>query len=90
MQIKIKNAAQYLNADCNTWTVTCNDAHGREYYLADAALALFAAKDLAAKVNIKGEINADLWICHVPYGTDAWLLDGCEDRQIEDERFEYC
>lgn len=90
MQVKIKNAAQYLNADGKAWTVTCNDDQGREYYLADATLTLFNARSLAAKVNDKGEINIDLWICNVPYGTDAWLLDGCEDRQIEDERFEYC
>jgi hypothetical protein len=89
MQIKIENAEPYLNADATSWTVTCNDAQGREYYLADATLELINARALAAKVNAKGQINVDLWLCHVPYGTSAWLLDGCEQRQIEDERFGY-
>ena len=37
-----------------------------------------------------GSIDPDLWNCYTPYGTNAWLLDGHEERQIEDERFGYC
>jgi hypothetical protein len=90
MQVKTSNAAPCLNPNGTNWTIACSDAQGRQYWLADATLPLINARALAAKVNAKGEINADLWLCHVPYGTDAWLLDGHEDRQIEDERFGYC
>lgn len=88
MQITVKNAEAYL-AD-GKWTVTCADAQGRQYYLINAGLSKCIAEGLAVKVNARGAINADLWNCYVPYGTDAWLLDGCEERQIEDERFGFC
>lgn len=90
MQVKIQNARPYLNESNTDWTITCNDSVGRQYYLEDATMSLFMARALAAKVNARGEINMDLWICHVPYGSEAWLLDGHELRQIEDERFGYC
>jgi len=53
-------------------------------------LPLWSAEALLAKVKARGSVDVNLWICHAPYGTDAWLLDGNEERQIEDERFGYC
>ena len=88
--IKIENAEASYNGDMNSWTVYCNDAEGRQYYRTDLKLALHVANDLAKKVNERGTINADLWACHVPYGSEAWEIEGCEQRQIEDERFGYC
>lgn len=90
MQVKIKNAEAYLNESGMDWTITCSDSVGRQYYLKDATMSRFMARALAAKVDAKGEINMDLWICHVPYGSVAWELEGHEQRQIEDERFGYC
>jgi hypothetical protein len=90
MLIKIENAEAYLNESGMDWSVTCCDSVGRQYYRTDLKLELHVAIDLAKKVNERGIINADLWACHVPYGSDAWLLDGYEERQIEDERFGYC
>jgi len=72
------------------WTIQAHDAEGREYYLANVALPLWSAESLLAKVKARGSVDVNLWLCHAPYGTDAWLLDGNEERQIEDERFGYC
>lgn len=69
------------------------DSEGREYTLLtpDGDIRTFAyardARRLEAKVAAKGQINADLWACRAPYGTLAWLIDGEEQRQIEDERW---
>lgn len=71
------------------WTVQAYDAQGREYTLANVALPLWSAEALLAKVKARGSVDVDLWLCRAPYGTDAWLLDGCEDRWIEDERSGY-
>ena len=90
MQVKIADAEAYLNESGMDWTVTCGDNVGRQYYLRGAKMSRFMARALADKVNAKGEINADLWICYVPYGSVAWEIEGHEQRQIEDERFGYC
>jgi len=71
------------------------DAQGREYVLLDSngAFVTFnratTARRFESTVAAKGKINADLWACRVPYGTEAWLIDGEEQRQIEDERGEW-
>ena len=76
------------------WVVQAWDAKGREYTLGDATypirpLSFDRATAVVEKVKIAGKINRDLWSMRVPYGTDAWLEDGMEDRQIEDEKFGY-
>jgi hypothetical protein len=67
------------------------DADGREYALGDATYPILPmpfpkASKLKERVADRGSIDPDLWACRTPYGTNAWLLDGCEERQIEDER----
>ena len=90
MEVKIENAYPVRNEADSGFTVMALDADGRQYYLQDIAVAFDRADRLADKVKERAFINLDLWFCHVPYGTTAWLLDGMEQRQIEDERFGYC
>ena len=90
MQIAITNAQVYVTHDGQGYTILANDKDGRRYYLADVELPLGRAMHLLERVKLAGKINIDLWHCEVPYGTAAWLLDGMEERQIEDERFGYC
>lgn len=90
MQIAITSAQICATHDGQAYTILANDKDGRQYYLTDDALPFHRAMNLLKRVKLAGEINANLWDCHVPYGTAAWLLDGMEERQIEDERFGYC
>lgn len=76
------------------WLVQASDADGREYTLGDEKfplrpLPLHVAQRVAEKVKAAGDIDENLWSCRVPYGTNAWLIDGMEERQIADERFGY-
>lgn len=90
MMTKIKNAHCFFDQEIGGWTVSCDDAEGRQYYRTDLKLSMCIASGLARKINERGTINADLWQCHVPYGSVAWELEGHEQRQIEDERYGYC
>jgi hypothetical protein len=80
--------------DGDGWTVEACDKDGRIFCRCnpDASplhMSKAIASGLAAKVKERGNINLAYWSCHVPYGSAAWLLDGCEQRQIEDERDGY-
>lgn len=88
-QIKIKTAEPICTQDGNGFTIMAADADGRQYFLENVAVSYIRAWRLADKIKECGAINPDLWFCHVPYGTDAWMLDGMEARQIEDERYGY-
>lgn len=74
------------------FTIYAYDAQGREYILLkeDGTFRTFPdaliARRQEARVKSLGVIDADLWTCRAPYGTEAWLIDGEEERQIEDER----
>lgn len=74
------------------WVVTGSDADGREYTLLDESngirlLAHHEAQLVVAKIDrARKRINAMFWSVRAPYGTNAWLIDGMEERQIEDER----
>lgn len=87
--IAIKTVQLVYNDIAGGWILMTTDGAGREYYLRDAVLPYAKACMLEKKVNQRGTINPDLWDCHTPYGTRAWLIDGMEQRQIEDERFGY-
>jgi hypothetical protein len=81
--------------DDDGWAVEARDKDGRIFYRSnpDASplhMSKAIASGLAAKVKERGNINLAYWSCHVPYGSAAWLLDGYEQRQIEDERDGYC
>jgi hypothetical protein len=69
------------------FAVVAYDAQGREYTLLEPMFERATdARRLEAVVAAAGVIDADQWACRAPYGTEAWLIDGCEQRQIEDER----
>ena len=78
------------------WVVQGADADGREYTLLDAdngirLLAGHEAQAVVVKIKQAGlRINSIFWSVRAPYGTRAWLIDGMEERQIEDECFGYC
>lgn len=72
-----------------------HDAAGREYTLLDEAgdyrmMSYVAADMVIDRIKAAGGIiSLEHWSCRAPYGTNAWLIDGMEERQIEDERFGY-
>lgn len=65
--------------------VRAHDADGREYthhHLFTEAPKAFA---LLYRVLEACRINPEHWHCRVPYGTDAWLIDGMEVTLMDDE-----
>lgn len=85
-----------VHADCTVegdalrYHVIGHDRAGREYVheatwerflLAHQASALVARIQAADMV-----IDLAHWDCRAPYGTEAWLADGMEERAIEDEK----
>ena len=71
----------------NRFVVIVTDRQGREYTRSDVN---FINRDNAIKfadtIKARGYLNADLWNCRIPYGSEAWDLDGMEERTIQDER----
>ena len=90
MRHEINDARIAYNEYETGYTVIAYDKDGRQFDLIDAAFSYIRAEKLAAKVKERGSIDPNLWNCYTPYGTNAWLLDGNEERQLEDERFGYC
>ena len=90
MRHEINDARITLNEYETGYTVIAYDKDGRQFDLIGAAFSYIRAEKLAAKVKERGSIDPDLWSYYAPYGTNAWLLDGHEERQLEDERFGYC
>lgn len=80
MKIKIaKDSARTASTyDNETFDVTCSDREGRQYWREVHSKNWEAMLRLAGKVNECGEIDSQYWTCHVPYGSLAWELDGCE------------
>lgn len=78
-------SAEYVKDD--TYLVTCVDADGRQY----SHFHVFSqndyrkAKALADRVREAGKIDLTHWDCYVPYGSDAWLIDGMEVTLMDDE-----
>lgn len=89
MKIKVIHIRSIYDEDRDLYEITANDMQGRQYLLRGVALPFLRAQTLIAKIARAGEINVELWDCRTPYGTEAWLLDGCEEREMEDERFGY-
>ena len=86
--VKIKvDYAQVTMDFGDRWVVMVSDEQGREYSRSDVN---FIEHDNAVafrdRIKERGYLNAELWDCRVPYGTEAWLSDGMEQRTIEDER----
>ena len=44
------------------------------------------AVSFASKIEDRGYLDVNLWDCRIPYGSNAWISDGMEQRTIEDER----
>ena len=93
MEIKIeKGSAHPVSTDYKArdgrtiFLVMSYDAEGREYHHDHDFYHWDDADALAKKVNDRGYINQDYWGCRVPYGSNAWISDGMEDRWIEDEK----
>ena len=94
MQVKLEKGAAhtvcYTARDGKTlFHLMAYDAEGREYSHYYNFHDRDRADVLAKKVNDRGYINHDHWGCRVPYGSNAWLSDGMEDRLIEDEKNGY-
>jgi wobble nucleotide-excising tRNase len=91
MKIKITHT-DISSLEADAYVIMAYDAQGREYTLLtpEGDFCTFdratTARRFEAKVAAKGAINADLWTCRAPYGTEAWLADGMELRAIEDEQ----
>jgi hypothetical protein len=96
MTITLKHVGVAHTGEGDTWTVTGSDKYGYEYTICDEyhafrALPFRAALKLVEAIKAAGcVINENHWLCRAPYGTEAWLMDGMEERDIEDERFGYC
>jgi len=98
MQVKVKNVRIFF-VDCvphSGFGIMANDQDGREYVLLDSAgdhrvMSYVKADMVVDKIKAAGHmVCLEHWDVRAPYGTQAWLIDGMEQRQIEDERFGYC
>lgn len=93
--IQILNPRITYFDEANGFTIIATDKQGREYVLSDGdgyvrAMPYVKADMVLHAIKAAGNIiNPDHWGVRAPYGTEAWLIDGEEDRQIEDERFGY-
>lgn len=64
------------------------DGAGREYCHVRMDLTRHQAYRLVNNLTAAGgKVDIQHWHVRTPYGTQAWLEDGCEQREIEDERF---
>ena len=75
------------NVGDDVYRVTCDDAAGRQYahFMCFAGRHHWKAKNLAVRVRDAGQIDASHWDCYVPYGSEAWLVDGMEATLMDDE-----
>ncbi len=75
-----------IQEDNGDYFIVASDKEGREYTLDKVLTAEQAAKTYVAISLAEYKIDAGHWNMRIPYGTDAWLNDGMEERQIEDEK----
>lgn len=64
--------------------VACSDAQGRQYRHEMSFSNPEAAHNLAVRVAKAGKIDLSYWDCIVPYGSEAWLIDGMEVTLMDD------
>lgn len=90
MKIKIVRTGVEEIAD-KLFAVIAVDAAGRSYthwFHFDETTDEWAytkAYRLRSKVDQAGEIDPSRWDCYVPYGSDAWDIDGMEVTLMDDE-----
>ncbi len=71
----------------NRFVVVVGDKEGREYTRQDVNfINRDRAVSFASKIEDRGYLDVNLWDCRIPYGSNAWISDGMEQRTIEDER----
>lgn len=97
MKVQVKNVRAFFveHASHSGFGIMASDRFGYEYVLADShgdfrVMSYVKADMIIDKIKAAGNmVSPDHWLVRAPYGTEAWLMDGMEDRQIEDERFGY-
>jgi len=97
MQVQVKNVHSVFvdYAPQSGFGIMAHDSDGREYVLLDSdgdyrVMSYVKADMVVDRIKAAGHmISLEHWSVRTPYGTQAWLIDGMEQRQIEDERFGY-
>lgn len=67
--------------------VTCADDLGRQY-THEACFSeadRWKAKTLVCRVRDAGKIDLSRWDCYIPYGSEAWIIEGYEVTLMDDE-----
>lgn len=96
MKQRLKNPRCLFVEEGPGFIVIANDDEGREYTLLDEnnhyrMMSYVKADMVIDRIKAAGYmVNPKHWSCRAPYGTNAWLIDGEELRQIEDERYGFC
>ena len=98
MKVQVKNIRVFFieHASHSGFGIMANDRFGYEYVLIDSdgdyrTMSYVKADMIVDKIKAAGNmVSPEHWSVRAPYGTEAWLMDGMEDRQLEDERFGYC
>lgn len=98
MRVQLKNIRIFFvdYATQSGFGIMANDSDGREYVLLDSdgdhrVMSYVKADMVVDRIKAAGHmVSSEHWDVRAPYGTQAWLIDGMEQRQIEDERFGYC
>lgn len=86
-QIKNTHVTRYTypKSGNEVFVVMTTDMDGRDYYHPHDFTNRDDAVKFVSKVSERGFIQSELWECHVPYGSKAYILDGHEERMRQDE-----
>lgn len=96
MKQRLKNLRPLFVEEGPGFIVMANDDDGREYTLLDEGghyrmMSYVKADMVIDRIKAAGYmVNLEHWSCRAPYGSRAWLIDGEEERCIEDERYGFC
>ena len=66
--------------------VRAGDKDGREYIFPRTFTPAGAAEFYCRLTDAEYKIDTARWEMRIPYGSNAWLMDGMEERTIEDEK----
>jgi len=87
MRVKLTVVGISQHPRTGMWMVEGADAQGRAYTHTQAFKYRQGADILMLRIERAGLIiNDEHWDMRVPYGTNAWLIDGYEAKQIQDEK----
>jgi hypothetical protein len=98
MKVQVKNIQIFFieHASHSGFGIMANDRFGYEYVLIDSdgdyrVMSYVKADMMVDNIKAAGNmVSPEHWSVRAPYGAEAWLMDGIENRQLEDERFGYC